>query len=100
MRATFSNASDTVRLHSIWANKCRLKHGKALCCISMAGGKGNLLKSISGIPLMTLIVNYLYLRHTSAWNVDLTREIVLFAATFLDARIRSTLRTCFRIATT
>jgi len=68
--------------------------------ISMAGGRGNLLKSISGILLMSLIVNYLYLRHMSAWYVDLTRGIVLFFATFLDARMRAMLRARLRRATT
>jgi len=66
--------------------------GAVIGGISMAGGRGNLAKSVSGILMMTLIVNYLSLRHMSAWYMDLTRGIVLLLATFLDSRMRALVR--------
>ena len=56
--------------------------------ISMGGGRGNLLKAISGVLMMTLLVNLLYLEHVNPWYVDLARGLAIFAATVLDSRKR------------
>ncbi len=56
--------------------------------ISMGGGRGNLLKAVSGVLVMTLIVNFLNLRHLDPWFVDLARGILIFTATVLDSRTR------------
>jgi ribose/xylose/arabinose/galactoside ABC-type transport system permease subunit len=54
--------------------------------ISMGGGRGNLLKAISGVLMITLLVNLLYLRHVNPWYVDLARGGAILAATLLDSR--------------
>ena len=48
----------------------------------------DLLKAISGVLMMTLLVNLLYLEHVNPWYVDLARGLAIFAATILDSRKR------------
>ncbi len=55
--------------------------------IMMGGGRGHLLRAISGILMMVLIVNYLNLSHVSPWYVDLARGLAIFGATVLDSRM-------------